>query len=261
MSVAQAITEEVSRMISDESKRKLREMHLDQMIDALEGQEANHNAYINMSFDDRLDLVIDECYTLKNADRAKRLLRYAKLRFSDADINTMYYEGRELSRNQVLELGTCAYIKNCTNVIINGFTGSGKTHLACALGKEVCRRLHRTKYLRMPDMMEMLNLAMESGHSISSTITKLANYHLLIVDEWLLDIPSEEEDKYLLEIFERWYDQWPTIFCSQYKVSEWHPRLGGGVVADAILDRIVHNSVTINTGSMNMREFLAAHPL
>ena len=140
-------------MISDESRRKLREMHLDQMIDALDGQEENHAAYINMSFDDRLDLVIDECYSLKNADRAKRLLRYAKLRFPDADINTMYYEGRALSRNQVLELSTCAYIRNCTNIIINGFTGSGKTHLACALGKEACRRLHRTKYLRMPDMM------------------------------------------------------------------------------------------------------------
>jgi DNA replication protein DnaC len=113
----------------------------------------------------------------------------------------------------------------------------------------------------MPDMMEMLNLAMESGHSIISTVTKLVNYHLLIVDEWLLDIPSEEEDKYLLEIFERRYDQWPTIVCSQYKTSEWHARLGGGVVANAILDRIVHNSVSINTGSMNMREFFAAYPL
>lgn len=110
-------------------------------------------------------------------------------------------------------------------------------------------------------MLEMLNLAVQSGSSISSTVTKLSNYHLLIVDEWLLDIPSDQEDKYLLEIFERRYDQWPTIFCSQYKTSEWHPRLGGGVVADAILDRIVHNSMTINTGKLNMREFMASHSI
>ena len=145
--------------------------------------------------------------------------------------------------------------------MVNGFTGSGKTHLACALGKEACRHLHRTRYIRMPDMLEMLNLAEQTNQSIANAITKLSNYHLLIVDEWLLDIPSDKEDKYLLEIFERRYDQWPTIFCSQYKTSEWHPRLGGGVIADAIMDRIVHNAVTINSGKMNMRELLAVHPI
>ena len=171
------------------------------------------------------------------------------------------HEGRGLNRNAILGLGSCSFITSWTNLIINGFTGSGKTHLACAIGKEACRHLHRTRYIRMPDMLEMLNLAVQSGSSISSTVTKLSNYHLLIVDEWLLDIPSDQEDKYLLEIFERRYDQWPTIFCEQYTTSEWLPRLGGGVVADAILDRIVHNSMTINTGKLNMREFMAFHPI
>lgn len=247
-------------MISDETRRKLREMQMEQMAEALDNQESNRDAYLSMSFDDRLSLLIDECYTAKNNDRTKRLLRCAKFRYPNADINTMYYEGRELNRNTVLGLSTCSFIDAKTNLIINGFTGSGKTHLACAIGKEACRHLHRTRYIRMPDLLEMLNLAMETGHSISSAVTKLSNYHLLIIDEWLLDIPSEQEDKYLLEIFERRYDQWPTIFCSQYKTSEWHPRLGGGVVADAIMDRIVHNAITINAGNLNMREFLAAHP-
>jgi DNA replication protein DnaC len=258
---APATTEEVIRMISDESKRKLRELQLDSMVDALDDQDSNPDTFLGMSFDDRMNLLIDVCYTNKRADRAKRLLRYAKLRYPNADINTMYYDGRDLDRNTVLNLGTCSFINVRQNIIINGFTGSGKTHLACALGKEACRHLHRTRYLRMPEMLEMLNLAMETGHSITSVVTKLSNYHLLIIDEWLLDIPTEQEDKYLLEIFERRYDQWPTIFCSQYKTSEWHPRLGGGVVADAIMDRIVHNSTTINAGKLNMREFLAAHPL
>lgn len=261
MSAAPVITEEVLTMISDESRRKLREMQLEQMVEALDNQEANRETYLSMSFDARLNLLIDECYTAKNNDRVKRLLRCAKLRYPNADINTMYYEGRDLNRNTVLGPGTCGFITSRTNLIINGFTGSGKTHLACAIGKESCRHLHRTRYFRMPEMLEMLNLAMETGHSITSTVTKLSNYHLLIIDEWLLDIPSEQEDKYLLEIFERRYDQWPTIFCSQYKTSEWHPRLGGGVVADAIMDRIVHNAMTINSGMLNMREFLAAHPI
>ncbi len=206
MSAAPVITEEVLTMISDESRRKLREMQLEQMVEAFDNQEANRETYLSMSFDARLNLLIAECYTAKNNDRVKRLLRCAKLRYPNADINTMYYEGRDLNRNTVLGLGTCGFITSRTNLIINGFTGSGKTHLACAIGKESCRHLHRTRYFRMPEMLEMLNLAMETGHSITSTVTKLSNYHLLIIDEWLLDIPSEQEDKYLLEIFERRYD-------------------------------------------------------
>jgi len=261
MFAAPVITEEAIQMISEESRRKLRELQLDCMVDALIDQENSLNTFLDMNFDDRLNLLIDVCYANKRADRAKRLLRCAKLRYPQADINTMYYEDRGLDRNTVLTLGTCSFINTRQNVIINGFTGSGKTHLACALGKEACRHLHRTRYIRMPEMLEMLNLAMATGHSITSVVTKLSNYHLLIIDEWLLNIPTEQEDKYLLEIFERRYDQWPTIFCTQYKTGEWHPRLGGGVVADAIMDRIVHNSTTINAGKTNMREFLAAHPL
>jgi DNA replication protein DnaC len=259
--VGPTTTEEVITMISDETRRKLREMQLESMIEALDNQETNRDSYLGMSFDDRLNLLIDECYTAKNNDRAKRLMRCAKLRYPNANINTIYYEGGGLNRNAILGLGSCSFITSRTNLIINGFTGSGKTHLACAIGKEACRHLHRTRYIRMPDMLKMLNLAVQSGSSISSTVTKLSNYHLLIVDEWLLDIPTDQEDKYLLEIFERRYDQWPTIFCSQYKTSEWHPHLGGGVVADAILDRIVHNSMTINTGKLNMREIMASHPI
>lgn len=248
-------------MINDESRRKLRELQLDYMVDALDDQENSLSSYLNMSFDERLNLLIDVCYANKMADRAKRLAKCARLRYPNADINTMYYEGRDLDQNTILSLGTCSFINTHQNVIINGFTGSGKTHLACALGREACRHLHRTRYIRMPELLETLNLAMETKNSISSAVTKFTNYHLLIIDEWLLEPPTDKEDRYLLEILEKRYDQWPTIFCSQYKVGEWHSRLGGGVIADSIMDRIVHNSITINTGKTNMREFLAAHPL
>lgn len=261
MSVEQAITEEVIVMISDESRRKLRELSLEAFIEALDHQELHVSEYASMPFDQRLDLVIDDCYTRKNNDRAKRLLRYAKLRYPDADIHSLYYDGRDLDKNQILLLATGSFIEVPRNIVINGFTGTGKTYLACAFGKEACRHLHRSRYIRMPDLLEMFNLSEQTGRSISSTVTKLANYHVLIVDEWLLDIPSEREIKYLLEVFEKRYDQWPTIFCTQYKISEWHPRLGGGVIADAILDRIVHNSEIISLGSKNMREFYSSKSL
>ena len=171
MCAAPAITEEAIRMISEESRRKLRELQLDCMVDALDDQENSLSTFLDMSFDDRLNLLIDVCYANKRADRAKRLLRYAKLRYPQADINTMYYEDRGLDRNTVLTLGTYTFINTCHNVIINGFTGSGKTHLACALGKEACRHLHRTRYIRMPEMLEMLDLAMTTTHSITSVVS------------------------------------------------------------------------------------------
>lgn len=243
-------------MISDETKRKLREFGLDDLIEALNEQEQN-DMYTTFTFSERLDKAVDDFYNRKNASRTKRLLKLAKLRYPEADVNTMYYEGRSVDRNQILELSTCSYFRTTQNIIVNGFTGSGKSFIACALGKAACRHLHRTRYYRMPELMEVLNLATQTGKSISSTVTRLANFHLLIIDEWLLDIPSDVELKYLLEILEKRYDIWPTIFCTQYKISEWHPRLGGAVFADAIMDRIVHNSIVVSSGTYNMREFLS----
>ena len=109
----------------------------------------------------------------------------------------------------------------------------------------------------MPKMLEEFNLATQTGSGISKLVKRYSTYHLLIVDEWLVEIPSDMEVKYLLEIFEIRYDLYPTIFCTQYKQSEWHPRLGGGVMADAIMDRIVHNADTVDLGKVNMRELLA----
>lgn len=244
-------------MINEETRRKLRELGLEAFVEALDNQEASLSNYVSLDFDQRLTIAVDEFYATRNHEKYKRFSRLAKFRYPEADLGTLYYEGRPIDKNEIVALGTCGFINTATNLVINGYTGSGKTHLSCAIGKEACRRLHRTKYIRMPHLLETLNLAMEQNHSISSAVTKLSNYHLLIIDEWLVDIPSEREVRFLLEIFEKRYDQWPTIFGTQYKTSEWHPRLGGGVIADSILDRIVHNCVTINLGKANMRALFA----
>ena len=158
---------------------------------------------------------------------------------------------------RMIALAAESYLMDARNIIINGYTGAGKTYLSCAIAKEACRRLHKTRYVRMPKMLEEFNLATQTGSGISKLVKRYSTYHLLIVDEWLVEIPSEMEVKYLLEIFEIRYDLYPTIFCTQYKQSEWHPRLGGGVMADAIMDRIVHNADTVDLGKVNMRELLA----
>ena len=92
-------------------------------------------------------------------------------------------------------------------------------------------------------------------------LKKYSSFKLLILDEWLLEDISAEEQHFLFELVERRHDSVSTIFCTQYRQENWHARLGGGVHADAIMDRIVHNAVWVDTGSMNMREYCARHKL
>ena len=244
-------------MISDETKRKLRELNLDEMVDILKIQENDHSLYSAMAFDDRVNLAIDSLYQQKNNKRSKRLIKQAKFRFSEADVTSLYYADRGLDKNQILELSTCQYMRNNFSVVLNGFTGSGKTFLACALGKAACRQLYRVRYIRVPDLLELRSEAILQGKGISKLVSKFSSYNLLVLDEWLLQELSDDEVRFIFELTEKRYDCHSTIFCTQYKVSDWHTRLGGGTMADAILDRIVHKSIRIDTGTMNMRGHFA----
>lgn len=246
-------------MISDETKRKLRELGLDELNEILKVQDKDQALYTSMPFDERLNLAIDGLYQYKNNSRAKRLIKQAKLRFTDADVNTIYYAQRGLDKNQIVELSTCQYIRNNSSLVLHGFTGSGKTFLSCALGKSACRQLYKVRYIRIPELLDLRDQALVEGKGISKIITKFSNYHLLILDEWLMNPLSDEDVRFIFELTEKRYDCHSTIFCTQYKISDWHTRLGSGTLADAILDRIVHNSIRIETGSINMREHFAVN--
>ena len=189
-------------MLNDESRRKIRELKIDELVDILDDQEQRLDIYASMSFDDRLSLAIDELYLRKNNKRAKRLISTAKLRYPAADINTLILEPRKLNKNRMLALASETYLMEVRNIIINGYTGAGKTYLACAIAKEACRRLHKTRYVRLPKLLEEFNLATQTGSGISKLLKRYSSYHMLVLDEWLVEIPSEMEVKYLLEIFE-----------------------------------------------------------
>lgn len=244
-------------MVNDETKRKLRELTLDGLIDALSIQDENLALFTAMSFDERIELAVDELYQIKNNKRCKRLIKGSHFRFPDADINTMYYADRALDKNQIVELSTCQYLRNNNSLVIEGFTGSGKTFLACALGKAACRQLYRVRYIRLPDLLTLRDEALLEGKGISKLITKFSNYHLLIIDEWLLNSLTDDEVRFIFELTEKRYDCHSTIFCTQYKPKEWYTRLGSGTMADAILDRIIHNAIWLETGSTNMRKLFS----
>ena len=140
------------------------------------------------------------------------------------------------------------------DVVFQGFTGSGKSYLGCALAKQACQHRIRAHYIRMPDLEEAWALASDKPQGATKFLKKYAAFTLLVIDEWLLDHPDDAIRSMLLELLERRYDTGSTVFCTQYAKKDWHQRLGSGVHADAIMDRIVHNTIWVDTGNHNMRE-------
>ncbi|WIK65512.1 ATP-binding protein [Globicatella sanguinis] len=243
-------------MINSESIRKLRQLDLEPLVSALEMQELENDS-LTLTFDERLQLAIDYLYQEKYNKKVHGLIKRANFRLPEADVTSIYYEKRELKQQVIQELARGNYLHRYRNVVFQGFTGSGKTYLACALGKEACKLEVRTRYIRLPDLLVERDEATLKPSGMKKLITKYSNYGLLILDEWLLEDLSDEDLKFIFEITEKRYQSGSTIFCTQFRKSDWHQRLGGGVHADAIMDRIVHNSVWLDAGQLNMREHFA----
>jgi DNA replication protein DnaC len=251
---------EVAIVINEETIRKLREMNLGEIVVALESQKQDSNC-IALSFDEKFQRIVDCLYQERYNSKIQRLIKNAKFRLPKAEVNSIYYSGRNLDQNKLSELSTCQFINSNLNLIIQGFTGSGKTFLACALGKQACKVKIKTRYIRLPDLLIEHEEARITAKSYEKFMKKFSNFGLLILDEWLFMDISDEEQHFLFELIERRHDFVPTIFCTQYRREDWHSRLGGGVHADAIMDRIVHNAVWLESGTMNMREYCAKNHL
>ena len=153
------------------------------------------------------------------------------------------------------EVSTAQFVRNKQSIVFQGYTGSGKTYLACALGKEACKQQIRTKYIRLPDLlMEYGDSKLISGQE-KKIIAKYSKIPLLILDEWLMADISANELHFLFELTERRSDNTSTIFCTQYLKKDWIKKLGEGVYAEAIVDRYAYNTIWIETGKTNMRKY------
>lgn len=252
----EATITEVATMINDETKRKLRELNMSEFIDALEMQQLEP-ATLKLKFDERMQRAVDYVYQEKYNSRIQRMIKSAKLRFPQANQPGILYDGRGLDRQLLEDLFTCQYISYHQSIVLQGFTGSGKTYLACALGKQACLNQIKAKYIRLPDLlMEYGDATLLTGGP-KKLLNKYGKIPLLIIDEWLVSDISDAELYFLFELMERRSDTTSTIFCTQYKQEDWIIRLGEGVQAEAIVDRYAHTAFWIETGTMNMREYCA----
>ena len=210
---------------------------------------------MGMGFEQRMSLIVDEAYSSFSHNKVEGLIRRAGLRYPEANLRRIdMVEQRGLNHELLVSLATCGFIDRHQNVVFQGFTGSGKSYLGCALAKQACQHRYRAHYIRMPDLEEAWVNAQDRPQGTVKFLKKYAAFTVLVIDEWLLDHPDENMRRMLLELLERRYDCTTTVFCTQYAKKDWHQRLGSGVHADAIMDRIVHNTIWVDTGTHNMRE-------
>ena len=239
--------------LDGETKRKLREMGATALLDAFEVQD--DALTLGMPFEERVQLAVDDAHAAFTSTKVEGLIRRAGLRYPDADLRRVdMIEQRGLDRGVLAQLGTGSFVARNQNVVFQGYTGSGKSYLGSALAKSACQHRYRAHYIRMPDLEESWAAAKDKPGGREKWLRKHAAFTVLVIDEWLLDEPDDDVKSMLLELIERRYDATSTVFCTQYAKKDWHQRLGSGVHADAIVDRIVHNTIWITTGEMNMRE-------
>lgn len=166
------------------------------------------------------------------------------------DIN--YTSRRRLNKELINRLATCEYISEHRNLFITGATSCGKAYMACAFGMEACKQYYNTRYVRMPDLLMDLDIERTEGN-YRKFIAKYSNPVLFILDECVLLKPTDTEPKDIFELLHRRHKKSSTIFCSQYVFEEWYNQLGGEAspLADAIIDRIAHDSFQINITSID----------
>jgi len=205
--------------------------------------EQQKNPEVNqLSFDERLGMLVDaEALARENA-RIARCLREAKLRMSNACLENLDFSPkRELDKTVMRQLGNCRWVAEHQNVLVTGATGTGKTYVACALAQQACRKGYRAIYRRVPRLFEELTLAHADG-SYARLLARLAKANVLVLDDWGLAPLNERERRDLLEIVDDRHGAGSTIITSQLDPKLWHDQLGDPTIADAVCDRLIHNA-------------------
>lgn len=228
-------------MLNEPTLEKLRGLRLTAMA-ATWLSHREDPSITEVDFDTRFGLLVDAEVTSRDNKRLERALREAKLRLPNASLEDIdFAPTRELDRAVVRQLATGHWVTTHSNIVITGMTGTGKTYLGCALAQLACRLGRRALYRRVPRLLEETALAHADG-SFQRLLTKLAKLDVLVLDDWGLAPLRDPERRDLLEILEDRHGRRSTIVTSQIPVEKWHDYLGDPTIADAILDRLVHNS-------------------
>jgi DNA replication protein DnaC len=239
-------------MLTQPLLEKLSALKLCGFRSALEEQSQNPQ-YAELSFEERLGLLVDVETTRRKNSRLQRRIKAAhfplQATLQDLDLSP----SRGLKRAQVLELAQADWVQRHLNTLVLGATGAGKTYLACALGRTACEAEFNVHYLRTSRLLQSLALAQADG-SYPQLLRSFARFHLLILDDWLRDPLTRSQAKDLLEIIDDRYGRSATLVVTQVPVSSWHERIPDPTLSDAVLDRLIHNAYRLELLGDSMRK-------
>jgi len=239
-------------MLTNPTLEKLHELRLNGMQNAYR-EQLEGTDYQDLGFDERLGFIVDREHTERHNRRLQTRLRKAKLRL-DATIEDIDYRAqRGLDKSVLLSLATCDWIRQHRNTIVTGPTGAGKTYLACALGHQACREGFTVQYHRVPTLFRELAVAKGDGR-YPKLLAALGKTDLLILDDWATALLTDEQRRDLFEITEDRYDRRATLIAAQMPIKHWHETIGDPTLADAILDRLIHNAHNIILKGESMRK-------
>lgn len=239
-------------MLTHPTLEQLHQLGLAGMARAFE-ELANNTGGAELDHAEWLGLLLDRELADRQDRRLRARLRYARLRHDAAVEDVDYRTARGLDRALFQKLAQGNWIKEQQNLIIVGPSGVGKSWLACALGHRACRDNHSVLYQRIPRLFSDLALARGDGR-YARLMRALGGVKLLILDDWGLEPLTPEQRHDLLEIVEDRYGRGATLITSQIPVDRWHDLIGDPTLADAILDRVVHNAHRIQLRGDSLRK-------
>jgi DNA replication protein DnaC len=238
-------------MLLEQTLDKLHQLKLGTMADALR-EQLRHPDALSLSFEERLGLLVDREWDARENRAVTRRLQVAHLK--QASIEDFDFRAeRGLDKSTVLSLAECRFIGQGHNVILTGPTGVGKTYLACALGNRACRLKHSVRYFRCSRLLAELHLARADG-SLASLMRKLRQTQLVILDDWGLVPLDQEGARDIFDLLEEREQTGPFLIASQMPVAQWYDTIAAPTLADAILDRLVHNAHKLEMRGESMRK-------
>lgn len=240
------------KMLTNQTIEKIQNLKLHGVLKALQEQQKQPDIE-DLGFMERLGLLIDRELTERENTKLKTRLSKAKLKQMAAMEDIDYKKPRGLDKSLMLQLSACNWVKEHHNILVVGPTGTGKTYIACALAHKACLDGYTVQYTRLPRLLPDLIIAKGDG-SYSKRMSELARTDVLILDDFGLIAFTQEQRKDLLEILDDRHNQKTTIITSQLPVKLWHENINDATLADAILDRLIHNSYRIELKGKSMRK-------
>lgn len=242
-------------MMIDQTLLQLRQLKLSGMAQALQTQSEQPGTYEGLAFSERLHLLVESEKLERDNRKQQRLLRTAKLKLTANIRDIDYQHPRGIQQSQLAALAQCDWLRKAQNLLLTGPCGSGKTYIACALGHSACMSGFSARYYRISRLMLELMQSKADG-TYSKVLKNLAKTDLLILDDWGLEPLKTAQRNDLMEIMDDRHGTSSTVIISQLPTEQWYEMIGDNTLADAILDRVMHNSHRLKLRGESMRKKL-----